>query len=105
MGQAGGEGWNAARGRFARNAIIQGAAAELFKAWTAVEELPGTVDPLPAILARTYTEIAEKHGAPQAAEFLLMLVANMGEEDRAVAARVILMSPGRSHTPAAQRCP
>ena len=72
---------------------------------TAVEELPGTVDPLPAILARTYTEIAENHGAPQAAEFLLMLVANMGEEDRAVAARVILMSPGRSHTPAAQRCP
>ncbi len=34
-GQAGGEGWDAARGRFARNAIIQGAAAELFKAWAA----------------------------------------------------------------------
>jgi len=30
-----GEGWDAARGRFARNAIIQGAAAELFKAWAA----------------------------------------------------------------------
>jgi DNA polymerase-1 len=34
-GQTGGEGWDAARGRFARNAIIQGAAAELFKAWAA----------------------------------------------------------------------
>ena len=34
-GQAVGEGWDAARGRFARNAIIQGAAAELFKAWAA----------------------------------------------------------------------
>jgi len=34
-GQAAGPGWDAARGRFARNAIIQGAAAELFKAWAA----------------------------------------------------------------------
>lgn len=59
---------------------------------TAVEELPGTVDPLAAVLARKYTQIAEQHGAPQAAEFLLMLVTNLGEEDRAAAARVILMS-------------
>ena len=28
-------GWDAARGRFARNAVIQGSAAELFKAWAA----------------------------------------------------------------------
>jgi hypothetical protein len=57
---------------------------------TAVEELPGTVDPLPVVLARTYTQISEKHGAPRAAEFLLMLVANLGEEDRVDAARIIL---------------
>ena len=30
---------SAARGRFARNAVIQGAAAELFKAWTATLRL------------------------------------------------------------------
>lgn len=58
----------------------------------AVEELPGTVDPLPAVLARTYPQIAEKHGAPRAAEFLLMLVKNLREEDRAAAARIILTS-------------
>ena len=39
---------------------------------TAVDELPGTLDPLPAVLAAMYREIAEKHGAPQAAEFLLI---------------------------------
>ena len=33
--EANGEALDAARGRFARNAIIQGAAAELFKAWAA----------------------------------------------------------------------
>lgn len=59
---------------------------------TGVEELPGTVDPLPAVLTRTYAQIAEKHGAPQAAEFLLMLVTNLVEEDRLEAARIILTS-------------
>ena len=34
-GGTGGQGRDAARGRFARNAVIQGAAAELFKAWAA----------------------------------------------------------------------
>lgn len=58
----------------------------------AMDELPGTNDPLPAVLARTYSQIAEKHGAPQAAEFLLMLVANLADEDRAAAARTILTS-------------
>lgn len=59
---------------------------------TAMEELPGTNDPLPAVLAHIYSQIAKKHGAPQAAEFLLMLVANLGDEDRATAARTILTS-------------
>lgn len=59
---------------------------------TAAEELPGIADPLPAVLARTYAQIAEKHGAPQAAEFLIMLVTNLGEEDRVTAARIILTS-------------
>lgn len=59
---------------------------------TAVDELPGTTNPLPAVLAHTYTQISKKHGAPQAAEFLLMLVANLGDEDKATAARVVLMS-------------
>lgn len=59
---------------------------------TAVEELPGIADPLPAVLTRTYIQAAEKHGAPRAAEFLLMLVANLTEEDRVDAARIILTS-------------
>lgn len=59
---------------------------------TAVEELPGTVDPLPVVLARTYSQIAKKHGAPRAAEFLLMLVTKLAEEDRVDAARIILTS-------------
>ncbi|NHA01688.1 hypothetical protein G5V59_23420 [Nocardioides sp. W3-2-3] len=54
--------------------------------------MPGTADPLPSVLAHAYAEIAEKHGAPRAAQFLLMLVAGMGEEDRTIAARTILMS-------------
>jgi hypothetical protein len=59
---------------------------------TAVDELPGTTEPLPAVLAHTYAQIAKKHGAPQAAEFLLMLVANLGDQERATAARIILTS-------------
>lgn len=59
---------------------------------TAVDELPGTIDPLPAVLAQTHKEIAKKHGSPQAAEFLLMLVASLGDEDRSAAARIILTS-------------
>lgn len=59
---------------------------------TAVDDLPGTTDPLPAVLAHTYSQIAKKHGASQAAEFLLMLVANLGDQERATAARIILTS-------------
>lgn len=61
---------------------------------TAMDELPGTTDPLTAVLAHTYSQIAKKHGAPQAAEFLLMLVVNLGDEDRAIAARIILTDEG-----------
>lgn len=57
---------------------------------TALEELPETRDPLPGVLARLYAQISEQHGAPQAAEFLLLLVAQLGEADRTTAARVIL---------------
>lgn len=59
---------------------------------TAIDELPGTTEPLPAVLAHTYRQIAKKHGAPQAAEFLLMLVANLSDQERATAARIILTS-------------
>ena len=59
---------------------------------TALEELPGTLDPLPVVLASTYTQIAKKHGAPRAAEFLLMLVTNLAEADRVDAVRTILTS-------------
>jgi len=57
---------------------------------TAAEGLPGIADPLPAVLAQIYAEIGKKHGAPQAAEFLLMLVKNLDEEDRVTAAQIIL---------------
>ncbi len=57
---------------------------------TALEDLPGTENPLSAVLEQTYERIALKHGAPQAAEFILMLVAQLDEEDRITAARVIL---------------
>lgn len=60
----------------------------------AAKELPGTADPLPAVLARTYNKIAEKHGAPRAAKFLLMLVSDLSEEDRVDSARIILTSKG-----------
>lgn len=56
----------------------------------ALVDLPGTTDPLRPVLARTYSQIAERHGAPQAAEFILMLVKNLREEDRMCAARIIL---------------
>ncbi|QIX27061.1 hypothetical protein ncot_10985 [Nocardioides sp. JQ2195] len=59
---------------------------------TALDELPGAADPLRTVLTRIYGQIAEKHGAPQAAEFLLMLVANLEEEDRVTAAGIILTS-------------
>lgn len=47
------------------------------------------------VLARTYTQMTEKHGAPGAAEILLMLVVNLGEEDRVTAARIILARSDR----------
>ncbi|QDP95395.1 hypothetical protein FOE78_05225 [Microlunatus elymi] len=58
----------------------------------AMDELTGVLDPLPAVLARTYIQIAKKHGAPRAAEFLLMLVRNLSEEDRIDAVRIIFTS-------------
>jgi hypothetical protein len=56
----------------------------------ATAELPGTTDPLRAVIERIFTVISEKHGAPQAAEFVLMLVANLEEKDRITTAEVIL---------------
>lgn len=61
---------------------------------TAAAELDGIVDPFPAVLTSTYAQISAKHGAPRAAEFLLMLVTNLAEEDRVTAARIILTSKG-----------
>lgn len=56
----------------------------------ATAELPGTIDPLRTVIERIFTVISEKHGAPQAAELVLMLVANLDEKDRLAAAEVIL---------------
>lgn len=56
----------------------------------ATAELPGTADPLRAVIERVFTVISEKHGAPQAAEFVLMLVANLEENDRITTVEVIL---------------
>jgi len=56
----------------------------------ATAELPGITDPLRAVMERIFAVISEKHGAPQAAEFLLMLVANLDEKDRITTAEVIL---------------
>ena len=68
-GQAGGEGWDAARGRFARNAIIQGAAAELFKAWAAtvrhlVRPLGGEI--VLCLHDELLVHVPEKHSAAAA---------------------------------------
>ncbi len=60
---------------------------------TALEDLPGTTNPLSTVLEKTYARTALKHGAPQAAEFIVMLVAQLDEEDRVTAARVILTTP------------
>ena len=56
----------------------------------ATAELDGMTDPLPAVIERIFTVISENHGAPQAAEFVLMLVANLEEKDRITTAEVIL---------------
>ncbi|WP_139230170.1 PIN domain-containing protein [Nocardioides terrae] len=56
----------------------------------ATAELPGTTDPLRAVIERIFIVISEKHGAPQAAEFVLMLVANLEEKDRITTVEVIL---------------
>lgn len=56
----------------------------------ATAELPGTTDPLRVVIERIFAVISEKHGAPQAAEFALMLVANLEEKDRITTAEVIL---------------
>lgn len=58
----------------------------------ATTELPGTTDPLRAVIKRIFVAISEKHGASQAAEFVLMLVANLDEADRLTAAEAILTS-------------
>jgi hypothetical protein len=54
-----------------------------------------------------YAAFAEKHGAPQAAEFILMLVANLGDEDRLAAANIILATSdvvGTMRFPDLPRC-
>lgn len=56
----------------------------------ATAEAPGMTDPLRAVIERIFAVISEKHGAPQAAEFVLMLVANLDEKDRVTTAEVIL---------------
>ncbi|WIM69157.1 PIN domain-containing protein [Corynebacterium suedekumii] len=61
----------------------------------AIQDLPEIDDPLPEVMALTYARIAEKHGTPSAAEFLLMLVKNLDEEDRITATKVILMGDSR----------
>ncbi|MBD7999549.1 PIN domain-containing protein [Oerskovia gallyi] len=58
----------------------------------ATTELPGTTDPLRAVIERIFVVISEKHGASQAAEIVLMLVANLDESDRLTAAEAILTS-------------
>lgn len=50
------------------------------------------VDPLRPVLESTFRLLSREHGAPAAAEFLLRLVAALGEEDRYAAAYVILMT-------------
>lgn len=58
----------------------------------AVAELPGTTDPLRAVIEQIFAAISEKHGAAQAAEVVLMLVANLEEADRITTAEAILTS-------------
>jgi hypothetical protein len=58
----------------------------------ATAELPGTTDPLRTVIERIFAPISEKHGASQAAEFVMMLVANLDETDRLTAAEAILTS-------------
>ncbi|MGC5165396.1 PIN domain-containing protein [Luteimicrobium sp. DT211] len=59
---------------------------------TATTELPGVTDPLRTVIERIFAAISEKHGASQAAEFIMMLVANLDETDRLTAAEAILTS-------------
>lgn len=56
----------------------------------AIKNLPDIEDPFSEVIALIYAQIAEKHGTPSAAEFLLMLVKNLDEEDRITATKVIL---------------
>lgn len=49
-------------------------------------------DPLRRVLQDILTLVASHHGAPAAAEFVLMLVASLAPEDRNLAANVILTS-------------
>lgn len=56
----------------------------------AVAGSPEIEDPLRPVLTRTYSQMAERHGAAQAAEFILMLVKNLPEKDRMMAANIIL---------------
>jgi hypothetical protein len=56
----------------------------------ATAELPGMTDPFRAVIEQILAVISEKHGAPQAAEFVLMLVAHLDEKDRVTTTGVIL---------------
>lgn len=58
----------------------------------ATAELPGMTDPLRAVIERIFAVISEKHGAPQASEFVLMLVASLDETDRITTVEAILTS-------------
>ncbi|WP_157516442.1 PIN domain-containing protein [Oerskovia enterophila] len=58
----------------------------------ATPELPGTTDPLRTVIDRIFAVLSEKHGASQAAEFVMMLVANLDDSDRNTAAEAILTS-------------
>ena len=58
----------------------------------AMTEMPGTIDPLRAVIEQIFVAISEKHSASQASEFVLMLVASLDESDRLTAAEAILTS-------------
>jgi hypothetical protein len=50
------------------------------------------VDPLRPVVEDIYRQVAARHGVPAAAEFILILVARLEQDDRSSAANVILLS-------------
>lgn len=73
-----GQGIDAARGRFARNAIIQGAAAELFKAWAAT--VRHAVAPLGAQIVLCLHDELLVHAPQEHAEQVAALVGSCLED-------------------------